>query len=214
MCSEERCLGSERNQVSWPTRDEAEALLAWAHARNPGAWREHSRVVARAAQAIAEKCRMDGERAYVSGLLHDIGRYEGVRGLHHVYAGWALMHQRGYPGIAAICMSHSFPVRQLGAYSGKADCTAEELAVMAAYLAQATYDDLERLIQLCDAISSAQGVCLMEVRLMDVLRRHGLNDFSGQKIEGFFALKTYFDTLCGMNIYELFSDEIRETLFN
>ena len=72
-------------------RIEATALLDWAHAQNPGPWRAHSLHVARAAGAIAEKCGIDGERAWVLGALHDVGRYEGVRGLHHAVAGYALL---------------------------------------------------------------------------------------------------------------------------
>ena len=73
-----------------PTRDEAKQLLTWAHEHNPGPWAQHSEVVARVAETIADKCGLDTHRAYVSGLLHDIGRYEGVRTIHHVYAGYEL----------------------------------------------------------------------------------------------------------------------------
>lgn len=58
-----------------PDRKEAERLLEDAAACNPGAWEEHSRAVALCAERIAAACGdMDSDKAYVLGLLHDIGR--------------------------------------------------------------------------------------------------------------------------------------------
>ncbi len=58
-----------------PTKDEAMKLLNEAYKLNPGPWREHSIVVAECAYKIAKKCPdMNAEKAYILGLLHDIGR--------------------------------------------------------------------------------------------------------------------------------------------
>jgi len=193
-----------------PTKAQAEELLTWAHEHNPGPWADHSRAAARAAQVIAAACGLDTERAYVSGLLHDIGRYEGVRGLHHVIAGYELMRRKGYPAIAEICLSHSFALQDIRAYGGGAnDCTPEELAVLETYLSTAVYNEYDRLIQLCDSMCSAQGVCLIDVRLLDVTRRYGFHPLTLADWEAVFALKHHFDALCGKNIYGLFEDEIR-----
>ena len=72
-------------------REQASALLEWAGAQNPGPWTQHSLHVARAAEAIASRCGMDAGRAWVLGALHDIGRWEGVRALHHAIAGYRLI---------------------------------------------------------------------------------------------------------------------------
>ena len=75
-------------------RFQALELLAWGEKQNPGPWRAHSLTAARAAEAIANACGMDAERAFVFGALHDIGRYEGVRGMHHAIAGYELMTRK------------------------------------------------------------------------------------------------------------------------
>ena len=63
-----------------------------AEALNPGPWGKHSRVAARCAEKIAENCDgLSPEKAYVLGLLHDIGRLFGVRHLGHVADGYAYM---------------------------------------------------------------------------------------------------------------------------
>jgi len=196
-----------------PTKEYADQLLAWAHECNPGPWAEHSRVVARAAEAIAERCRLDTHRAYVSGLLHDIGRYEGVRDMHHVYAGYELLKSKGYDGIACVCMSHSFPCQDIGELFGVNDCSPEETDFIMSFLSNAAYSEYDKLIQLCDAMCAAEGVCLIEVRLMDVIRRYGTDGLTLNKIDSKFELKAHFDNLCGMNIYDLFYDEIRDVSF-
>jgi len=196
-----------------PTKKEAELLLTWANEQNPGVWIDHSRVVARAAETIAERCSLDANRAYVSGLLHDIGRYEGVSHLRHVYCGYELMKTKGYDRIAEICLSHSFPCQNICEYFGENDCTPEETNVLKACLSKAEYDDYDNLIQLCDAMGTAAGVSLIDVRLMDVIRRYGFSDQIPNKIETTFKLKSYFDNLCSMNVYDLFYDEIRDVSF-
>jgi HD superfamily phosphohydrolase YqeK len=48
---------------------------------NPGPWGNHSRTAAHCAEKIAKYSGMDSEKAYVLGLLHDIGRKFGKRHL-------------------------------------------------------------------------------------------------------------------------------------
>ena len=75
-----------------PTRKEAERLLAEAEKCNPGPWGNHSRVAAHCAEKIAQECDgLDPEKAYILGLLHDIGRKFGVRHLGHVSDGYSYM---------------------------------------------------------------------------------------------------------------------------
>ena len=143
----------------------------------------------------------------------EIGRYEGVRGLHHAYAGYELMHKKGYSEIANICLSHSFPYQNLGAYSGEYDCTPDELEIISSFLSEINYDDYDKLIQLADAMGTAHGVSIIDIRLLDVARRHGFNDYTLKKWDSVFMLKSYFDEKCNMNIYNLFCDEIRNFSF-
>lgn len=198
-------------------REEAEKLLTWAHEQNPGPWIDHSRVVARAAETIAQKCGLDAERAYVSGLLHDIGYYsyrDGKGEKDHIFAGYELMMKKGCEDIARICLSHSFSCQDIKTFaSSYINCSDEEMAFIIAFLADTIYDDYDRLIQLCDSLGLPQGVVMMEKRLIDVVRRHGFRELTITKWDSIFALKEYFDKMCGMNIYNLFYDEIKANIF-
>lgn len=151
---------------------------------------------------------MDAGVSYTLGLLHDIGRYEGPRHLYHVYAGYRLMMERGWPGAARVCLTHSFPVQAMEVFSSRNDCSEVETEELRRALAQIRYDDYDRLIQLCDVLGSAGGVCLLETRLIDVIRRYGVNGYTQRRIEAFYGLHDHFSRLCGKNVYHLFGGEV------
>jgi len=195
-----------------PTIHEAELLLQRGYEENPGPWVAHCKTAARAAEIIAKKCGMDGKKAYVLGLLHDIG-YSDFRDYKgrtcHILIGYENMLHKGFGAVARICLSHSFPYKDIGAYGGKDTNWSEgEKQNIIHFLSDIDYDNYDKLIQLCDALATAEGVCLMDKRMMDVVRRHGFSEFTVQKWEATFALKDYFDKLSGENIYNFFIEEI------
>lgn len=80
----------------FPTKEQAEELLKEAEKLNPGPWGNHSRTAAHCAGKIASYCiDMDENKAYVLGLLHDIGRKFGIRHLGHVSDGYSYMMSVG-----------------------------------------------------------------------------------------------------------------------
>ncbi|MBE7004264.1 MAG: HDOD domain-containing protein [Ruminococcaceae bacterium] len=185
-----------------PTRDEAEKLLAEAELCNPGLWGDHSRTVAHCAQKIAESCEgMDPEKAYIVGLLHDIGRKFGVGHLRHVADGYTYMMSLGYDEAARVCLTHSFNTNKLEDYVGRFDTSEEELALICSELARTVMDDYDRLIQLCDSLAGGEGILDMEERMNDVKRRYGR--YPQEKWDANLALKAYFEEKAHGNIYEL-----------
>ena len=141
-----------------PTLPQAEVLLSEAHERNPGPWAMHSRHVALAARLIAERHPMlDPDVAEVVGLLHDIGRREGVTGMRHVLDGYNYLAALGFEDAARICLTHSFAVKRLEAIFGAWDCTPDELRFIEDTLARIEFDDYDRLILLCDSLAMADG---------------------------------------------------------
>ena len=194
-------------------REQAHKLLLWAHEQNPGPWLGHAQMAAKAGEALAAACGLNPEKAYIMGLLHDIGRYEGVRGMHHVIAGYELMMQKDEPEIARICLTHSFPVAELDAYTGPQDCSAQEIAFLKDTLTQIRMNKYDRLIQLCDALAMPNGISTIEERLFEGNLRHGFNAYTQRKWRAFIDLKKEFDVLCQTNIYRLFREEISARIF-
>lgn len=91
----------------FPTREEALKLIRDGLLFNPGPWGKHCLTAAHCAEKIASACGdMDVEKAYILGLLHDIGRKFGVRHLGHVYDGYVYMKSLGYDEAAKICLTH------------------------------------------------------------------------------------------------------------
>ena len=71
-----------------PSEKEAEELLEEAEKLNPGSWTAHCKTAGICARKIAERCRgLDEDKAYVMGLLHDIGRREGIMDMKHIICG-------------------------------------------------------------------------------------------------------------------------------
>jgi putative nucleotidyltransferase with HDIG domain len=184
----------------YPTRDDAEKLLKEAEERNPGPWGNHSRTVAHCAEAIALRSGLNTNKAYVLGLLHDIGRRFGKRHLGHVSDGYSYMMSLGYDEVARVCLTHSFNITSIDNYVGNWDTTEEETKLIRESLAKVEIDDYDRLIQLCDSIGGAEGVMDIIDRMSDVKRRYGAYD--PDKWEMNLKLKKYFEEKMGMDIYE------------
>ena len=143
---------------------------------------------------------MDSEKAYVLGLLHDIGRKFGKRHLGHVSDGYSYMMSLGYTDAARICLTHSFNEKKIDKYVGRFDTTDEETSLIREQLEVAPVDDYDRLIQLCDAISGADGVMDIIDRMTDVKNRYGAYD--QDKWNTNLKLKEYFEKKMGMDLYE------------
>lgn len=189
-----------------PTLVQAEQLLREAEACNPGPWGNHSRVTAHCARMIANRCHgMDGEKAGILGLLHDIGRKFGVRHLGHVSDGYSYMLSLGYDEAARICLTHSFNNGRLEEYIGRHDVSEAERQLIINGLASVEMDDYDRLIQLCDSLAGAEGVLDMEARMGDVKARYGM--YPQAKWDKNLWLKGYFEEKMGMDVYRAVGKE-------
>ncbi len=183
-----------------PTREEALKLLEEAEKCNPGAWGNHSRIAARCAEKIARECNdLDSDKAYILGLLHDIGRKFGVRHLGHVSDGYSYMLSLGYDEAAKVCLTHSFNKLTTDVYIGKFDTTDEELRLIQDNLKTVVIDEYDKLIQLCDSIAGSEGVLDIEERMNDVKRRYG--SYPQEKWDNNLKLKRYFEEKMGKDIY-------------
>ena len=185
-----------------PTREEAEVLLQEAERLNPGPWGNHSRIAAHCAAKIAQACGdMDVNKAYILGLLHDIGRRFGVRHLGHVSDGYSYMISLGYDEVARVCLTHSFNNQILDDYVGKFDTSSEETSLIESKLREIIFDDYDKLIQISDALAGSDCVLNIESRMEDVKRRYGY--YPERKWNTNLLLKRYFKDKVKMDLYAL-----------
>lgn len=185
----------------YPAIEEAERLLCEAESCNPGPWGNHSRICAMCAKRIAAASGMDAEKAYVLGLLHDIGRKFGKGHLAHVYDGYRYMQDLGYEDAARICLTHSFCCPRLDVYIGRFDVSPAQQNELQMLLENLVFDDYDRLIQLCDCLAGSDGIMDMEERMLDVKKRYGF--YRQDKWDTNLWLKAYFEEKTGKNLYEI-----------
>jgi len=195
-----------------PALEEAKLILQEAEKLNPGPWIQHSLYVAQAAKLIADNCEgLNSEKAYILGMLHDIGRRFGVTDMRHSIDGYLFSIEKGYDLLGKICITHSFQTRKIKEAFGKWDCSEGEYNFVESYLNSVVYNDYDRLIQLCDALALPSGFVLMEKRMVDVALRHGLHEYIVPKWRTTFEIKQHFEKLMGKSIYSVLPDVIENT---
>ena len=185
-----------------PDKEQALLLLEDANRRNPGPWKDHSLVAAKCAYAISQHCEgIDPEKAYILGLLHDIGRREGVTHLAHVIDGYHYLMGLGYDEAARICITHSFSIKNINDYIGHKDVSEQAIQEIKDLLVKFEYDDYDRLIQLCDSLALPEGPTSIEVRMNDVKQRYG--NYPLEKWNKNIEIKDYFEKKTGLDINSL-----------
>lgn len=196
-----------------PTKETAEKELQLAGELNPGPWTKHSINVGIAARNIAEKVPgMDSEKAYIVGVLHDIGRRVGIVDIPtHVYEGYKYCMEKGWDEVARICMTHSYPLMQ-EEFTYELQTEAER--EIKKYIKGCQADEYDMLIQLCDALATDYGFVIVEKRFVDVTRRYGIMETYIKGWERTFAGKEYFEAKMGCSVYDVLPDIGRTTLLS
>ena len=185
---------------------------------NPGPWVKHSQLVANVAKIIAKQINnLNPDIAYMMGLIHDIGRNVGVTQDRHSLDGYAFLKIKGYEELGRICITHSFPNKNINANVGIWDCSQKELNFIETFLSNCQYDDYDRLIQLCDCITTDDKYILIEKRIIDVALRYNLKNKIPigipllEKWQKYLELKEHFDMIYGKSIYNLIPDIVEST---
>ena len=132
-----------------PDRKEAESFLRESEEIHPGPWADHCRPAAECAEKIARNCSgLDPEKAYIIGLLHDIGRrIETGTHFKHIVDGYECMMEYGYDEVARVCMTHSFQIKNIESYIGKIDVPEEKSEMVRTFLNHIELDDYDLLMQ-------------------------------------------------------------------
>ena len=195
-----------------PSIDEAIKELEIAEKLNSGPWVKHSMNVGVAARNIAEKIPgMDPAKAYIVGLLHDIGRRVGIVDIPtHVYEGYRYCMENGWDEVARICMTHSY-LRMKDEFGYDPE-TENERAIKDFIMNCGEPDDYDKLIQLCDSLATDYGFVILEKRFVDVTRRYGIMEGYIKGWEVAFGIKEYFEEQIGCSIYDVLPDIGKTTL--
>ncbi|MBD5405073.1 HD domain-containing protein [bacterium] len=173
-------------------------------------WIKHSLCIGNMAGKIAEALNkkglnLDVDKAITLGYIHDIGR--SVDMYNHIMAGYEYMKKQGYDEeYCNICLTHSY-------LNNDTKCTAGGNAKIHPYtefIKNHEYTLYEKIINLCDLMVKTE-MSTVEKRLIDLLLRKGVSQYTQYHIQETYKLKKYFDDLLGYNLYDLFP-EIKNNL--
>lgn len=197
-----------------PSKEEALKELYIAGEKNPGPWVKHSENVGIAARNIAHLIpNMDEDKAYILGLLHDIGRRVGIVDIpKHVYEGYKYCTAKGWDEAARICMTHSY-IFMKDEFDYEPE-TIEEKEIKRFIINCGEADEYDRLIQMCDALATDYGFVILEKRFVDVTRRYGIME---RYIKGWditFKVKEMFESKMGCSIYDVLPNIGETTLLH
>lgn len=197
----------------YPDKIKAMNVLEQAEKLNPGLWKPHSEFVALACRNIAEHCtNINGDKAYILGLLHDIGRRVGIVSERHTIAGYQFCIEQGWDEVARICVTHSFVIQDIRSAIGKWDVTDTEYKLIKNILDSVVYDDYDLLVQLCDALVLPTGFCLLEKRFVDVACRYGIHEYTVARWKKTIEIKEYFEKKMNRSIYDVLPN-VKENTF-
>ena len=135
--------------------------------------------------------------------MHDIGRYAGVSSERHLIDGYRYCMERGWEKAAQICISHAFMIQDIATSIGVFDVSDEDYLFMKEFVANAVYDDYDRLVQLCDALAMPSGFCLLEKRFVDVDNAIRRSPSDNRQMEKILEIKEQFENQIGCSIYSL-----------
>ena len=198
-----------------PTKEEAHFFMEeiWSitdklneeHRLPKGISRAHHQNVALCAEKIASACKMDSNRAYIQGLMHDYG--EAVEGTipntFHGTAGYDTLKSKGYDKVARTCLTHSF-WEEIYDENYFPSYNRQEIKRAIAIISQTGTDEYDKLIQLSDLLSSGYNIIPVEERVDIIVNKYNLPkeliSFKKQKAA---ELKAYFDKKCDCDIYEI-----------
>ena len=165
-------------------------------------WIRHSICVGDTAGIIAEKLKLDVDKAKTLGYIHDIGKRIDDFQKHDIN-GYNYIRELGYDDeYASVCLTHSYLNNDLNCVAGM--CT-DNNPFRKEYIENHEYTIYEKLINLCDLMCKG-NVMTIEKRLIDIYLRRGVSKNTVYHIKEAYKLKKHFDNMLGHNVYDLFLD--------
>jgi len=91
----------------------------WGNTPMPDFKLEHCKEVGRVARVIAEACGLDGDKAEIFGLLHDVGCHQDMSAFHEIDGYKRLLELGVDEEHASICLKHTYLNGDLNCGNGK-----------------------------------------------------------------------------------------------
>lgn len=190
----------------------AKQMLQEGYERNPGPWTVHSETVAQVAKRLAKALGLEEQKAYIYGLIHDIGRREGRTGVRHIIDGYYYLNNLGYAEEARYCLTHSYFVKDVYSTLGEGTLTKQEVQFIQQFLENTEYTLYDKIIQIADGMALPGKITMIERRLIDVYLRYGIRDGRNEitRLKAVLKLQQEIEELLGCSIYQLFPEVLED----
>ena len=206
----------EKNEL---TIEEAYKMLEEAPRKNKELWVSHSVNVAIVVERLAENLGLDSKRAYVFGLIHDIGRGKKEHtGIRHIIDGYNYLMKLGYEDEARICLTHTFYDRSIvkgNLTKRNTNLTRAEIKFIEDFINKTKFNLYDKILQIADNMGSATGINTIERRRAESMLRYGISHVSEKNLKTIFAVQNEIEIKLGRSIYSLFpevTDNINKTM--
>lgn len=176
---------------------------------------QHSVTVANAAELIAARSNLDVEKAFLYGLMHDVGKFfvSPEEKYKHPRMGYELMVKQN-PDVADVCIAHPFPDFNLKSYV-LTYCHGDlvEARRIEGLLSGVQMNDYIELIQLCDKLSGIDNYVRLEDKFNWYRQTCTVDEFSFQaNFNRLSTIKMHWDALIGGDLYTLLNLQKETTL--
>ena len=195
------------------------SFLEDAPRKNKDLWIKHSINVAIVAERLAEQLKLDSKKAYVLGLIHDIGRRKKEHvGLRHIIEGYNFLEEQGYKEEARVCLTHTFYSRSLvkpNLTKENTNLTRNEIEFISDYINKNGFNIYDKILQIADNMGSATGINTVERRRTESMLRYGITDVSEKNLREIFKVQNEIEEKLGFSLYKIFpevADNISKTL--
>ena len=180
--------------------------------RDPKTWfMYHNHIYGSAymAKELAKRTNtVDPDRAFILGLMHDIGRlHEEHEKTFHGLIGYKKFINID-KDVARISLTHMFPWNKIYDYEhvkylffGRQD----EYEFTKSFINNTELTETDKLIQISDSIANAFGFVTIEQRNEEYAKRHG-HSIPIEALKDMLSLKKHYDEKLGFDIYNLFNE--------
>ena len=199
--------------------EKAYSFLEDAPRKNKDLWIKHSINVAIVAERLAEQLKLDSKKAYVLGLIHDIGRRKKEHvGLRHIIEGYNFLEEQGYKEEARVCLTHTFYSRSLvkpNLTKENTNLTRNEIEFISDNKNKNGFNIYDKILQIADNMGSATGINTVERRRTESMLRYGITDVSEKNLREIFKVQNEIEEKLGFSLYKIFpevADNISKTL--
>ena len=173
-------------------------------------WIVHSIYVGLALRRIAQNLNLNQDFALSIGYLHDIGRR--ISHVNHPIEGYLYLKNLGYENIARYSITHSFFNNDIKNTVGLGPQNKDSYDFIDNYLKNINKDLFDNIVHLCDLMCLSTGFTTIEKRILDVMTRKGITEYSYTHYMDLMDFKRWLELTMRMDLYELFPEIPKEDM--